>query len=330
MEIIMLRGRWGCVYPMKLTAVCKDRIWGGTRLRDEYGMCSESGRIAEGWVLSCRKDADCVIENGSFAGRTLSDYISEVGTQVLGTSFSHYGEDFPVLIKLIDARAPLSVQVHPDNAYAKRAGDESGKDELWYVVDCDENAGIIYGFNRGLTREEFSERIKNNTLTEVTNNITVHKGDVFYIGAGTLHAIGAGILMAEIQQNSDTTYRVYDYGRVGADGKPRELHTEKACDVTKLGKPEYPTGPAGKKRDMGGYDITLLASCAYFTSSRLDVRSFAELNAGSASFDSVIVLDGAFTVGDVRLEKGGSLFVPAGFGKYTLVGSGEAILTNIV
>ncbi|MBP5604055.1 MAG: class I mannose-6-phosphate isomerase, partial [Ruminiclostridium sp.] len=234
------------------------------------------------------------------------------------------------LIKLIDAKDNLSVQVHPDNEYAQRVEGEYGKTEMWYVVDCDEGAEILYGLRHSITREEFSERIRNNTLTEVTNNITVHKGDVFYIGAGTLHAIGAGVLMAEIQQNSDTTYRVYDYGRVGADGKPRELHTQKACDVTKLCVPEYPVGPAGKKRDMGGYDITLLTSCACFTVSKLDVRTSAVLNAGSASFDSVIVLDGDLTVGDVRLGKGGSLFVPAGYGEYTLAGSGEAILTNIV
>ena len=153
-----------------------------------------------------------------------------------------------MLIKLIDAKDNLSVQVHPSNEYALRVEGEYGKTEMWYIVDCDPGAELLYGFKHEISKEEFAERIANNTLLEVTNNVPVHKGDVFFIESGTLHAIGKGILIAEIQQNSNTTYRIYDYGRVGKDGKPRELHVEKAKEVTNLVPPKYPTTAQGGRR----------------------------------------------------------------------------------
>ena len=154
--------------------------------------------------------------------------------------------------------------------------------------------------------------------------------DVFFIESGTLHAIGKGILIAEIQQNSNTTYRIYDYGRVGKDGKPRELHIEKACEVTKLIPPTRPTKPQGEKRDMGGYSETLLATSEYFNVNKLDVQSEAALEATDASFNSVLVLSGSFTLGGLELGKGDSCFIPAGYGSYTLKGTGEVILTDIL
>ena len=317
------------MYAMKLIAPCKDYIWGGTRLRDEYGKKSDADKVAESWELSCHKDGKSVIANGEYAGKTLDEYIEKEGKQVLGTNCERF-EYFPILIKLIDAKDNLSVQVHPDNEYALRVEGEYGKTEMWYIVDCEEGAELLYGFRHEITREEFAERIKNNTLLEVTNNVPVHKGDVFFIESGTLHAIGKGILIAEIQQNSNTTYRIYDYGRVGKDGKPRELHIEKACEVTKLIPPTRPTKPQGEKRDMGGYSVTLLASCEYFNVNKLDVQSEAALEATDASFDSLLVLSGSFTLGDLSLGKGDSVFIPAGYGKYTLKGSGEVILTDIL
>ena len=216
-------------YPMLLDAPCKDYLWGGNRLREEYGKVSDKDKIAESWELSCHKDGESVIANGELAGKTLTQYIEEQGKAVLGKNCEKF-ENFPILIKLIDAKDNLSVQVHPNNEYAMRVEGEYGKTEMWYIVDCDPGAELIYGFKGEISRDEFKERIANNTLLEVTNNVPVHKGDVFFIEAGTLHAIGKGILIAEIQQNSNTTYRVYDYGRVGADGKPRQLHVEKAVE----------------------------------------------------------------------------------------------------
>ena len=317
------------MYAMKLIAPCKDYIWGGTRLRDEYGKKSDADKVAESWELSCHKDGKSVIENGEYAGRTLDEYIEKEGKKVLGKNCERF-EYFPILIKLIDAKDNLSVQVHPDNEYALRVEGEYGKTEMWYIVDCEEGAELLYGFKHEISREEFADRIKNNTLLEVTNNVPVHKGDVFFIESGTLHAIGKGILIAEIQQNSNTTYRIYDYGRVGKDGKPRELHIAKACEVTKLVPPTRPTKPQGEKLDKGGYSETLLASSEYFNVNKLDVQSAAQLEATDASFNSILVLSGSFKLGDLILGKGDSCFIPAGSGKYTLEGSGEAILTDIV
>ncbi|HBI51578.1 MAG TPA: mannose-6-phosphate isomerase [Ruminococcaceae bacterium] len=317
------------MYAMKLIAPCKDYIWGGTRLRDEYGKKSDADKVAESWELSCHKDGKSVIENGEYAGRTLDEYIEKEGKKVLGKNCERF-EYFPILIKLIDAKDNLSVQVHPDNEYALRVEGEYGKTEMWYIVDCEEGAELLYGFKHEISREEFADRIKNNTLLEVTNNVPVHKGDVFFIESGTLHAIGKGILIAEIQQNSNTTYRIYDYGRVGNDGKPRELHIAKACEVTKLVPPTRPAKPQGEKLDKGGYSETLLASSEYFNVNKLDVQSAAQLEATDASFNSILVLSGSFKLGDLILGKGDSCFIPAGSGKYTLEGSGEAILTDIV
>ena len=314
---------------LKLNAPCKDYIWGGTRLRDEYGKKSEADKVAESWELSCHKDGKSVIANGEYAGKTLDEYIEAEGKKVLGTNCGRF-EYFPILIKLIDAKDNLSVQVHPDNDYALRVEGEYGKTEMWYIVDAEEGAELLYGFKHEITREEFAERIRSNTLLEVTNNVPVHKGDVFFIESGTLHAIGKGILISEIQQNSNTTYRIYDYGRVGKDGKPRELHIDKACEVTKLIPPTRPTRPQGEPQDKGGYTATLLASCEYFNVNKLDVRTEARLEATDKSFCSLLVLDGSFTLGALTLGKGDSVFVPAGYGEFTLSGSGEAILTDIV
>lgn len=318
---------------LKLKAPCKDYIWGGNRLREEYGKQLDSDRIAESWELSCHKDGQSVIIGGEYDGKTLSDYIAAKGKGVLGENCARF-EYFPVLIKLIDAKDNLSVQVHPSNDYALRVEGEYGKTEMWYIVDCDEGAELLYGFKHSISKEEFAQRIADNTLLEVTNNVPVHKGDVFFIESGTLHAIGKGILIAEIQQNSNTTYRIYDYGRVGKDGKPRELHVEKAKDVTELIPPKYPTTAQGAPEKTEGGVKTLLRSCEYFNVNKLEIDGTMKINAGSGSFESMLVLDGSFDVahGAEKLgaAKGDSLFADAGTGEIALTGKGTIILTDIV
>ncbi len=310
----------------KLEPAFKDYIWGGTRLRDEYGKKCGFDKVAESWELSCHKDGPSVVAEGEDKGLTLREYIEKHGREVLGTDCEAF-EDFPILIKLIDAKDNLSVQVHPDNDYAQRVEGEYGKTEMWYVVDCDEGAELLYGFKHEISKEEFAERIADNTLLDVTNNVPVHKGDVFFIKAGTLHAIGKGILIAEIQQNSNTTYRIYDYGRVGKDGKPRELHVEKAKDVTKLAPAEkYPETPV---ENFEGYDRKLMASCDYFTTYVLNVEGKAQLTADGKSFNSLLILDGEVTVGDVKAVKGDSVFVTAGTGDYTVEGKAQLVLTTV-
>ena len=222
---------------LKLKPAFKDYIWGGTKLRDDFGFKSDLKKIAEGWMLSCHKDGENIIDGGKFDGKTLSEVIKETGKDILGTKAQKY-DFFPILIKLIDAKDNLSVQVHPNDDYALRVEGEYGKTECWYVIDCDEGAELIYGFKKKISNEEFRKRIEDNTFLDIVNHVKVKKGEFFFIESGTLHAIGKGILLAEIQQNSNTTYRVYDYNRLGADGKPRELHTEKALDVTKCEPPK--------------------------------------------------------------------------------------------
>lgn len=319
------------MYPIKLKPAFKDYLWGGTRLRDDFGKECDFDKIAESWELSCHKDGNSVVADGEFAGLTLAQYIEKEGKSVLGTNCEKF-ENFPILIKLIDAKDNLSVQVHPNNEYAQRVEGEYGKTEMWYVVDCDEGASLLYGFKHNITKEEFRERIENNTLLEVTNSVPVKKGDVFFIEAGTLHAIGKGILIAEIQQNSNTTYRIYDYGRVGADGKPRQLHIDKAVDVTNL-CPAKPY-PQSEPVDMGGWTKNRLAKCEYFTVDVINVDTSAALEADKSSFVNILVLDGGCVLSSegndaVELKKGDSVFIPAGLGKFELTGKCSAVMTHI-
>lgn len=303
---------------LKLAPSFKDYIWGGRRLIEEYHKPYEGDILAESWEVSCHPDGPSFVTNGAYAGKTLQEYIDLAGREVLGTNCRRFDE-FPVLIKFIDAKDNLSIQVHPDNAYALKYEHQYGKTEMWYVVDCEEGAYLYYGFNREVSKEEFAERIKNNTLLEVLNPVKVKKGDVLFIESGTIHAIGKNILIAEIQQNSNVTYRVYDYGRVGADGKPRALHVEKALDVT------LRTPPV--KHDFGGH----LARCEYFT---VDAKNgdFDGV-ADEKSFVSLLITDGAgeLTCGGetVPVKKGESYFLPANSGAYTVKGQCQTLVTVV-
>ena len=302
-------------YPLLLKPPVKDYLWGGQRLKTEFGYQCTGDIAAEAWVLSCHKDGSSVVENGVLAGRTLPEVLAEWGGAALGEKAAAFPY-FPVLIKLIDARDRLSVQVHPDNAYALRVEGEFGKTEMWYVVDCEPGAQLIYGLNCGLTKKDFRRHIQDGTLPEVCNFVPVKKGDVFFIEAGTLHAIGAGILIAEVQQNSNTTYRVSDYGRLGADGKPRPLHVDKAVDVTRLTPPRLPYGSIGETCSMPGGTVRELASCEFFTAHLLEVEDAVHVGCLD-SFTSLLCLEGSCALewegGEpLPVEKGCSLFLPAG------------------
>ena len=304
---------------LKLKPACKDYIWGGRRLIDEYNKPYEGERLAETWEMSCHPDGPSVIVNGEHAGKSLAEYVTEQGKGVLGSNCQIF-QDFPIMIKFIDAKDNLSIQVHPNNIYALEHEHQYGKTEVWYVLDAGENAFLYYGFKHEISKEEFAERIANNTLLEVLTAVPVHKGDVFYIPAGTIHAICRDIVIAEIQQSSNVTYRVYDYGRVGADGKPRQLHVEQAVKVTKLEPPK-------DDYNFGGH----LVRSPYFTVDQVD-GGYAG-NCDDESFTSVLVVDGSGTIccGDEKLEvtKGDSLFLPADSGKFALEGSVKALITRV-
>ncbi|GFI62391.1 mannose-6-phosphate isomerase ManA [Clostridiales bacterium] len=213
---------------LKLKPSYKDYVWGGTRLITEFGKDFSGDRLAEAWELSCHPDGPSYVENGEYTGSTLNEYILMEGKKVTGTKSRKY-EQFPLLVKFIDAKDDLSIQVHPSDAFALENEGQYGKTEMWYIVDCEEGSSLYYGFSKEISKEEFVERIEKKTLLEVLNKVEVQKGDVLLIEPGTIHAIGKGNLIAEIQQNSNVTYRVYDYGRKGADGKERDLHIEKSA-----------------------------------------------------------------------------------------------------
>lgn len=311
--------------PLLLKPPIKDYIWGGTKLREQFGKESNLERLAESWELSCHKDGKSVISGGEFDGMTLEDFLKK-HPEAIRQSCKEY-TDFPILIKLIDARENLSVQVHPDNDYARKFEGDNGKTEMWYIVDCDEDSELIYGFKENISKEEFKTAIEKNTLLEKVNRVKVHKGDVFFIEPGTLHAIGKGILIAEIQQSSNVTYRVYDYGRVGADGKPRDLHIEKALDVTKLEPPSVKYGQP-KKIELPDAECFELCSCEYFETARYDIFTCFSISC-SDSFCHVLVIDGEAEISGISVKKGSSVFVPAGTDAINIKGKCSIILTTI-
>lgn len=310
---------------LKLKPSCKDYLWGGHRLAEEYGKEYNGEVLAETWELSCHPDGPSYIVNGEYAGQTLQQYIDTEGKGVLGTHCRRF-KDFPILTKFIDAKDNLSIQVHPDNRYALKNEGQYGKTEMWYVMDAGKDAFLYYGFKKEIDEEEFARRIEEDTLLEVLNAVPVQKGDVLFIESGTIHAIGKDILIAEIQQNSNVTYRVYDYGRVGKDGKKRDLHIEKALAVTK----RVPI-----VKDKSSYPH--VADCDYFTVDKLNldgnIMKKMEGYVSGDSFASILILDGKGTIsshGEVLdFQKGDSFFISAGNGGYIVEGNCDALITTI-
>ena len=314
---------------LKLKPDFKDYIWGGTRLRDDFGYECDLDPVAEGWLLSCHKDGMSTVDGGEHDGKALEDIIEKFGKITpVGTRAEAFPY-FPVLIKLIDAKDNLSIQVHPDNDYAARVEHEFGKTEIWYVLDAADDAKLIYGFKEKISSEQFRKAIEDNTLMDVLNVVNVKKGDLFFIEAGTVHAIGKGALIAEIQQNSNSTYRVYDYGRVGKDGKPRELHIDKAVDVSKTEPAKYGIKPFGEEKETDGGTAQLLTECELFTVNRYVINSKMIFEADEKSFNHVLVLAGRGEIDGKPFKKGDSFFVPANFGKYEISGNAEILITNI-
>ena len=309
---------------LKLKPSGKDYLWGGRRLIEEYGKEFDGEKLAETWELSCHPDGPSYVDSGEYKGETLSEYILMEGKKVTGTHSRPY-ERFPLLIKFIDAHDDLSIQVHPDDSYAIAHENQYGKTEMWYIVDCEEGASLYYGFAREISREEFAGRIRNHTLLEVLNKVEVQKGDVLFIESGTIHAIGSGNLIAEIQQNSNVTYRVYDYGRKGADGRERDLHIEKALQVANR-------VPILRRKSFEPH----IVSCQYFTVDKIVLdgqkmkKIFGEID--KTSFASLLVLDGAGVARsageELAVKRGDSIFITANTGEYELEGSFEALLTT--
>lgn len=302
----------------RLLPFCKDYLWGGGRLRKDFGIISDLKPLAEAWILSCHPDGPSVLANGPYAGLSLPKYIRQVGRQVLGTRCAQF-RDFPLLVKLIDARQPTSVQVHPPDTYALSHEGQAGKTEMWVILRTEPGAYLYYGLNRTISRDELARRINDGSLTEVLRKVQVKAGDTFFIPAGTIHAIGAGLTVAEIQQNSNVTYRIFDYGRVGANGMPRDLHVEQALAAATL--------EATKTLDFSPH----LGSCRYFTVDRTDAPLQGMLGGETFLFILTIKGEGTLYCGNERhiLRPGSGFFLPAGSDHYLVEGSCQMLLVYL-
>lgn len=310
-------------YPLKLSYTPKSAIWGGNRLSREWGKRSDDERIAETWELSVRPREMAMIQNGEAEGMSLAEYFSVCGADCVAPDY-RLEDRFPLLIKLIDAEDWLSVQVHPDDSYASRVENDSGKTEMWYIVDADQGASIIYDVCEGVDREAFSRAVEEKKTETVLKSCPVSRGDSYFIPSGMVHAIGKGILIAEIQQNSDLTYRIYDFERRQSDGSFRELHTEKAMDVVR----SFTQEEVDAIRFFGGKkDEATLANSPYFRVSRYQLNGSDLVWNGMVekeSFSALLCLGGdGYILHDGEkypIQKGDCYFLPAGMGKYAMEG----------
>ncbi|PIE68698.1 MAG: mannose-6-phosphate isomerase [Deltaproteobacteria bacterium] len=322
------------LYPLLFDDVFKDYIWGGRRL-GRYGKKLPEGRVAESWVLSAHPDGLSRVADGPLAGKTLPELMHRYGTELVGSDLPAWAtRGFPLLIKLLDARERLSVQVHPDDAYAAQYEAGSlGKNEMWYILEAEPEAEIVLGVVPGTTKTKFSQAVASGNIMEVLAKVKVRPGDAFMIPAGRVHAVGAGIVLAEIQQSSNITYRVYDYDRQGVDGKPRPLHLEQALDVIDFTEEEPEPGREWFAAVGASCRRRMLAAGPFFVCEHLACFGSVAAEAEGSRFFSYTVLKGALeiTSGKHRrsLVPGQTVLIPAGFGTYRLSGTFEALLAYL-
>ena len=314
------------LYPFTFKPILKKVIWGGSDICPFKEISPVENGVGESWELSHVEGNYSIVANGELAGKSLDDLIRQYGAQLMGQEvIDRFGTTFPLLIKFIDARDNLSIQVHPDDEYAAAHTDDLGKTEMWYIVDAAPDAKIIYGLKRHYTTEELRAAIAAGTLEQMMNYIPVKKGEVYFIPSGTVHAICRGLLIAEIQQNSNITYRVYDYNRRGADGKLRALHVEDALAV--IEKIPEPLSRRAESDPAQG----MLAKCGFFTVYH-KVGAFS-MTAGTESFVHLLCLDGSATLewreGEMSVRKGESVFIPAGLGNFSMSDGADIIVSAL-
>lgn len=315
--------------PLKMKPCYKEYLWGGTRLKTEYGKLDAPDVTAESWELSCHPDGMSVVAEGPLKGKSIEELGEIDRNGFWGSKCTK--EHFPVLVKLIDAKQTLSIQVHPSDDSA--ADNEQGKAEMWYIVDCEPQAFLYYGFSERINADELLRRANDGTICDVLNKVSVAKGDVFYILPGTIHAIGAGIVIAEIQQNSNTTFRVYDYQRRGTDGKLRPLHLERAAAVMdyELLIPEE--CKANSSMNFPEFTMAEMFSCKYFRAYRIDVHTCARLACDGCSFQHLQCVEGQGVIRcnsvDYPFERGESFLMPAALGEYSIIGKCRVLLSCV-
>lgn len=306
---------------MFLEPVFKSMIWGGDRLRTEFGYTIPDNRTGECWAISAHPKGDCRIKDGSYKGRSLS-WLWDNHRELFGNM---EGKTFPLLVKIIDAKADLSIQVHPDDSYAKeKEKGAGGKTECWYILDCKENATIVIGHD-AKNKAELRSMIEDNRWKDLIREIPIKKGDFFQIEPGTVHAIKEGTMLLETQQNSDITYRLYDYGRLD-NGKPRQLHLAQSLDVIRCPHRDAPAG--GQTIKLEACEILELITCRYYTVEKINLhgeQSFVH----DKCFMNISVLNGQGQIDGTSINKGDHFILPAGYGKYSLKGTMELMVSYL-
>jgi mannose-6-phosphate isomerase len=308
-------------YPLIFTPILQDRIWGGTKLRDDLGKEIPTPTTGESWELSAVPGNVSVVKNGAFAGKSLADLLEQYPDEVLGTAVhARFGKQFPLLFKFLDAREDLSIQVHPNDALAKERHNSFGKTEMWYVMQADEGSRIIVGFNHKSSPEEYLEKLESKQLIDILNQVPAKKGDVYFLETGTIHAIGGGIVIAEIQQTSDITYRIYDWDRVDANGNGRELHVELALDAM-----NYDLTDTEKTYTKEENKSNNMVDCPYFTTNYVPLNGSAEITRTGETFTVYICTEGEYTLtvtGEAHtFKKGDTVLVPAAVKEFALAGN---------
>ena len=314
-------------YPLLFKPIFKERIWGGIKLKEVLNKSFDGSQIGESWELSTVENDISVVANGAFEGLNLNQLIEKYPTEVLGIKFIQYfGNNFPLLFKFIDAKEDLSIQVHPDDALAKERHNSFGKTEMWFVMQADDNARLVVGFKDKTNKKEYQEHLENKTLVAVLNETPVKVGDAFFLETGTVHAIGAGVLIAEIQQTSDITYRLYDWDRVDANGVGRELHTDLALDAINF-------EPTNTKLD---YEVVKnksvnLVECPFFNTNILQISEKYNWKKTKESFTVLMCTEGSFTINmlhfKAEFKKGDTILIPAIIDSFEIIG--EAFLLEI-
>nr|WP_281499709.1 type I phosphomannose isomerase catalytic subunit [Muricauda sp. SCSIO 64092] len=316
------------LYPLKFTPIMKDRLWGGDKLKQLFNKPSETETTGESWELSGVKGDVSIVGNGALAGTSLNELIKKYPMDLMGKGvIERFGHEFPILIKFIDAKQDLSIQLHPNDELAKQRHNSFGKTEMWHVMDADVGAKLIVGFNKDVDKEEYVKSLEENTLLDLLNYEEVVAGDTYFINTGKIHAIGGGVLLAEIQQTSDITYRVFDFNRRDKNGNLRELHTELAVDAIDFDKKD------DFKVDYARIPDTLngMVDCPYFKTNFLDLtQDFVQDVVDRDSFSIYLCVDGAAKVtndwGSTSIEKGGTLLVSASSTRIEIATEGSQLL----
>jgi mannose-6-phosphate isomerase len=320
------------LYPLKFIPILKERVWGGDRLSKDYKKNSNSDNpIGESWELSGLQNDLSEVSNGFLAGNNIEELIEVYMGDLVGEEiFEKYGKEFPLLIKIIDARDTLSIQVHPDDDLARERHHAYGKTEMWYVLDADENAFLYNGFKRKTNKKEYLDLLKSNRIKELLNKDNPKKGDAFFIPAGTVHSVGGGLVFAEIQQTSDITYRIYDWDRKGLDGKPREIHTELAIDAL-----DFNTLESYKTISRPEENIPLnVIDCNYFTTNIISFnKNITKDYSLTDCFIIYICTDGSFELkwgeNTFNVRKGDTILIPALLDEVSLRPEGKSSVLEV-